>query len=356
MISKSAVRLRNNWTLIVPPILIQVIVPLAFLTVASFTLFPLLVAFSLAADMRGLIQTIVSGALLFVTGIFLVDTFLTAGWAYMNRRAVIDGQTELADLWVGAKKYFLRILGGRLLVAIIFVFPGIVGTAAAAASILTLNLRHMTLPGEVTPTAIFGLLAPIVFALLGIVFVVTLIELVLYIFLVPWMQVLVMDDLGILRSIKSSFVFVRRNLATIIGYIGISGISWLLASLATSFMWPGASYLAPSNPAIYSDSVRLLKLMLGASNIAYSVISALLSAFFTLLLFFIYADRAHGSQVSESLTRAPVASASKIPEPPTLPRKAPRGIKNCANCGTQLIILAVFCPNCSARQPPLPPE
>ncbi len=355
LISKCAARIRNNWILIVPPILIQAIVPLAFLTIASFTLFPLLIAFGLTADIESLTPIVVGGVLLFV-GIFLVDTFLTAGWVYMNKRAVVDGRTEFADLLVGSRKYFLRILGGRLLVAIFFVLPVAIGTAAAVASILTLNLGQMTTPGELTPATIFNLLAPIVFALLGIVFVVALIELVLYIFLVPWMQALVMDDLGIMKSIKLSFVFVRSNLATMIGYIVISGIAWLLASLVTSFMWPGISYLELSNPAIYTDSVRLLEMMLRASNVAYSMISALLSAFFTLLLFFIYADKAHSLRTFAGPSGVPVVSAPKTPEPPAPTHKPPRGIKNCVNCGAQLVILAVFCPHCGARQPPLPPQ
>jgi hypothetical protein len=354
LISKCAARMRNNWILIVPPILIQVIVPLAFLTIASFTFFPLLIAFGLTADIESLTPIIVGGVFLLM-GIFLVDTFLTAGWVYMNKRAVVDGRTEFADLWVGSKKYFLRILGGRLLVAMVFVLPVAVGTAVAVASILTLNLGEMIALGELTAATIFSLLAPIVFTLLGIVFVVALIELVFYIFLVPWMQALVVDDLGIMQSIKSSFVFVRSNLATIIGYMAISGIAWLLASLATSFVWPSISYSELGNPAIYTDSGRLLELMLRASNVAYSMISALLSAFFTLLLFFIYADRAHGLQTFAGPSGVPVVSVPKSLKPPAS-HKPPRGIKNCVNCGAQLVMLAVFCPHCGARQPPLPPQ
>jgi len=145
LMSQSAARIRKNWILIVPPILIQVVVPLAFLTVASFALFPLIVAFGQTGDTWGLIQTAVGGVLLFAVGIFLFDTFVTAGWSYMNKRVVVDGRTELADLWVGAKRYFLRILGGRLLVAGVLALPVVVAVAVAV-SVLTLNVSQLAAP------------------------------------------------------------------------------------------------------------------------------------------------------------------------------------------------------------------
>jgi hypothetical protein len=356
LITESAARIRKNWILIVPPILIQVVVPLAFMTVASFTLFPLLVAFGLTGDTSGLIQTAVGGVLVLGIGIFLLDTLMTAGWAYMNKRAVLDGRTELADLWVGAKKYFLRILGGRVLVTVVLVLPAAVGIVAAAASVLTLKVGQLTPPEEITPAGILSLLAPIIFQLLGIIVVVGLITLVLYIFLLPWMQALVMDDLGIVNSIKSSFVFVRKNLATMMAYVVISGVAWIVASWISSFIWPSFSYSELTNPNVYTNGARLLGLLFRANNIVYYVISALLSAFFTLLMFVIYADRKRGPEAPAGVAGPTVTPASQIPAPPSPPRQPARGMRYCVNCGKPLIMLAVFCPNCGARQPPLPPE
>jgi hypothetical protein len=356
LINQSASRMRRNWMLILPPILIQVVAPLALMTVASFALLPLIVAFGLTGDTWGLIETAVGGLLVLAIGIFLFDTFVTAGWAYMNKRAVVDGRTELADLWVGAKKYFLRILGGRILVAVMFAIPVAVGIVAAAANVLTLKVGQLTPPEEITPEAIVSLLAPVIFQLLGIIVVIGLVELVLYIFLLPWMQALVMDDLGIVKSIKSSFAFSRKNLATMIGYVVISGVAWVVASWIASFIWPSFSYSELTRPTIYANGAHLLELMFRANNIVYYVISALLSAFFTLLMFVIYADRTRGSEVPASASGPTVASASQMPAPSPPPRKPARGIRYCVNCGTPLIMLAVFCPNCGARQPPLPPE
>ena len=356
LISQSAARIRKNWILIVPPILLQVVVPLAFLTLAAFALFPLMAAFGVTGDTWGLIQTAVGGVLLLAIGIFLFDTFVTGGWAYMNKRVVVDGRTEISDLWVGAKKYFLRILGGRIVVTVILVLPIAAGIVAVAASVLTLTVTQLTPPEEITPGAIVSLLAPIFFELLGIILVVGLIELVLYIFLLPWMQALVMDDLGIVKSIKLSFVFARKNLATMIGYTVISGVAWIAASWIASFIWPSFSYSELTRPNVYTNGASLLELMFRANNIIYYVISTLLSAFFTLLMFVIYADRTRGPQAPASLAGLTVAPASQIPEPPPPPRKSARGIRYCVNCGAPLIVLAVFCPNCGARQPPLPPE
>src|SRR5512136_1958842 len=110
LISQSAARMKKNWMLIVPPILIQVILPLVIMTVMAVSLLPLIVAFGLTGDTWGLIQTAAGGMLLLLVATFLFDTFVTAGWAYMNRCVIVEGRTELTDLWVGAKKYFLRTL------------------------------------------------------------------------------------------------------------------------------------------------------------------------------------------------------------------------------------------------------
>jgi hypothetical protein len=356
LISRSAARIKKNWMLIVPPILIQVALPLVIMTVVVFSLLPLIVAFNLTGDISGLVQTAVAGMLLLLVGIFLFDTFVTAGWAYMNRRVVVDGRTELGDLWVGARKYFLRILGGRILVGVILAVPVIVGVVTIAASVLGLNIRQLTPPEELTPTSIVSLLAPVIIGLLGIILVVGLFELALFILLLPWMQALVMDDIGIVKSVKASFVFVRKNLATMIGYVVISGVASMVATWIASLVWPSFSYSELTNPNIYASGIRMLGLMFRANNIVYYVISALLSAFFTLLLFTIYADRTRGLSVPTSPVGPTVGPASHISESPPPPRQPARGTKFCVNCGAPLIILAVFCPNCGARQPPLPPE
>jgi hypothetical protein len=354
LISQSAARMKKNWMLIVPPILIQVVLPLVIMTVMALTLLPLIVAFGLTGDTWGLIQTAVGGMLLLLAGVFLVDTFVTAGWAYMNRCVVVEGRTGLADLWVGAKKYFLRILGGRIIVGAILAVPVAVGIVAVAASVLGLNIGQLT-PEELTPTSIVSLLAPIIFGLLGIILVVGLVELVLFIFLLPWMQALVMDDIGIVKSIKVSFGFVRKNLATMVGYVVISGVASVVTAWIASFVWPSFSYSELTRPDIYTNGGRLLGLMFRANNIVYYVISALLSAFFTILLFVIYADRTRGPQ-GPSPVGPTIPPASQISGTPSPPRQPARGTRYCVNCGAPLIILAVFCPNCGARQPPLPPE
>ena len=295
LISQSAKNLKKNWILVVPAMLTQIVVPLALFVVAVLAIAPLVVAFNMTGDIWGLAQTVaVGGAVLLIAG-FLVNTVVTAGWAYMNKRVVVDGGTRLEDFWFGARKYFPRILGGRVLVAVIVVVPIAALVAAFVASIASLNVGPLPPPGEVSSEAIFRLLAPVILGLLGIFVIVGLIELLLYIFLLPWMQALVMDDLGIWASVRRSFGFVRRNFATMIGYVVISGVAWIAASWATSFLWPSIPFLELTQPRMYEDSTRLLGLVLGAGSIVNSLISALLSAFFTLLLFVIYADRRRGS-------------------------------------------------------------
>ena len=354
MISEAASRIRKNMTLLVPPILTQVIVPLTLLAVAALTLFPLLMGLGLTGDVWGFFQAVAGGALVLAIVGFLVDTYVTAGWAYMNRCVVVNRQTGFADLWVGANKYFLRILGGRILVGVIVVIPIAIGMAAFTMSILSVDFGQLTQPEQLDPATIMSLMGPILMRLIGVLLIIGVIELVLYFFLLPWMQALVMDDLSITASIKSSFVFVRRNLATMIGYMVISGIAWIVGSLIASLLWPSVPYAELMRPTVYMNGARLLGLLLGATNIVASVVSALLSAFFTLLLFLIYADRTHTAPSIPSTEISTLSPAARIREskmPP--PRPTPAGVRYCVNCGTPIIALAVFCPNCGARQPPL---
>jgi len=356
LINQSAARIRKNLILLVPPILTQIVVPLALFTVAAFTLFPLMMALALTGDVWGVIGTVAAGGIVLLATGLLVDTFVTAGWAYMNRRVVVDGQTGFGDLWVGAKRYFLRILGGRILIGILVVMPIGAGIAAMIAEIMTLDIGLLA-PEELVPTTMINLLAPIIMGLAGILLVVGLIEVVLCIFLVPWMQALVMDDLGILASIKSSLRFVRRNFGTIIGFVVISAFAQVVASWVGSLLWPSFSYSELTTPAVYMNSTRLLGLLLGTTNMVGSVISALLSGFFMLLLFFIYADRTREAPPSPTAEPSTVAFTPAVAQPEaSRPSVAPRGMKYCQNCGAGLVSLAVFCPSCGARQPPLAPQ
>lgn len=354
LISQSAARIKKNWILLIPPILNQVLIPLSLLALAAFTVFPFAMALGATGDEWAGIRVIAGGILIFGAVGFLIENFLTAGWAYMNKRVVTDGETRWADLWVGARKYFLPILGGRLLIGVMAVIPIAAGVAAIVASIATLNIGSLTPSGELAPDTIAGLIAPLVMQLIGIVVIVGLIELALYIFLLPWMQALVMDDQGILRSLRSSFTFVKRNFATMVGYIVVSTGTWIVTAWLASLLWPSLPYSELTRPAVYLNGARLLGVLLGATNVIHSVVSAFLSAFFTLLLFIIYADRTRTppgpSSAVQVITAAPVALGS------ARSRHPPRGMKYCLNCGVMLISLAVFCPQCGARQPPLAPS
>lgn len=303
----------------------------------------------------GLVQTVAIGGLVLVVIHFLVDTFVTAGWSYMNKRVVIDGQTKLEDFWPGARKYFLRLFGGRIAVGIIMLIPIATLITALAASILTLEIGPLTFPEGPLPETLIGLLGPRMLGLLGIVAIVGLVEFLLYIFLLPWVQALVLDDLGIWASIKMSLGFVRRNLATMFGYVAMAVVAWIAASWVASIITPSFPYSELTQPSIYRSSTRLMELVLQPGSIFSSVVSAVLTAFFTLLLFLIYADRTRGliaSAGTGGLVTTP--GPQNVQQTAAPPRQVRRGVRYCINCGAPIILVAVFCPNCGARQPPLP--
>jgi hypothetical protein len=356
LINQSLARIRSNPILLVPPILTQVILPLALLTVAAFTMFPVAIAFGLTGDLTAMLQAILLGGLSFGVVGFVAESFLAAGWMYMNKRVVLEGHTDLADLWVGAKKYFPRILAGRIVYGLVLLAPIAVALTAVMTTIFGYLAETPVPPEQLTQVADLSLLAPVVLRLAGVLLVLGLVELVLSVFLLPWMQALVVDDVGVWKSMKTSFVFVRRNLPTIIGYLAILVVISVLASSLSSFVWPGITISELAQPGLYANGFRLIGAILEKGNLIASLIQALVAAFFTLLLFFIYVDRTR-ALIAESPGSYSVDldRASLIHErPPT--RRVPVGTKYCVNCGASLISVAVFCPECGARQPPLTPE
>lgn len=357
LINRTATTIKKNWLLLLPPILTQVVLPSVLLAVAAFTVFPLGMAYALIEDFWGALETLVGGVLVLVAAGFLVDTFVTAGWAYMNKRAVVDGHTRLDDLLFGAKRYFLPILGGRLLVGAVMLVPLMVAIGAFVASIASLDLGPSTIPGALTPLDIVGLLGPLVLGLIGILLIVGAIEIALYMFLLPWMQALVVDELSVWQSIKSSVRFVWRNFVTMVGYVVLSAVAWVVTSWMTSLVLPGASYSQFMDPEMYANGSRFLTALLGPANIVYTLTSSLLAGFFTLLLFAIYVDRTRETPRSVTATADLATPSPQAPQTqPVRGQLAPRGMRYCVNCGAMVISLAVFCPNCGARQPPLGPE
>ncbi len=357
LISHTATTMKKNWPLLVPPILTQVVLPLAMLTIAAFTIFPLGMAYALTGDFWSVVRILGGGIIVLATAGFLFDTFVTAGWAYMNRCAVTDGKTSLGDLLPGAKKYFLRILGGRLLVGFLMLVPVLAAMGVFLLGLSSLNLPTSAMAGELTPLEVVDLLGPLILGFVGILLVVALVELVLSIFFFSWTQALVVDNLNVWQSVKASIRFARRNFATILGYIVLSAIAWILVSWLTSMIWPSVSYSQLTDPETYANGANILTLLLGTTDILYWLASSVLSAFFMLLLFAIYVDRTQGAQQP---ARSEIDISVQTPQTPMKEpnhrQLAPRGMRYCVNCGATLVSLAVFCPNCGARQPPLGPS
>ena len=244
-----------------------------------------------------------------------------------------------------------------MLVGAVMLVPLLVAIGAIVVSITNLNLGPSTIPGALTPPDIVSLLGPLILGLIGILLIVGAVEIALYVFLLPWMQALVTDELSVWQSIKSSVRFVWRNFVTMIGYIALSGVAWIVVSWLMSMISPSVSYSQFTDPEIYANESRLLSVLLGAANIVYSLISSLLAAFFTLLLFAVYVDRTRETTRSvTAVTDAATPTPQTLHTEPIPGRPAPRGMRYCVNCGAMLVSLAVFCPNCGARQPPLAPE
>lgn len=308
--------LKSNLILFLPPLVIAYLVPVILGVVAILVFVPIVVA---AANYPNFLSALMSGAI--VGGIIMVVVAITlwigilAGQANMNKKVVLTGKTSFVDFSEGFRKYFARILVGHIVVFIIYlalmvylllIFMGVGFVLPAVPPTiqdLTRTLSEVGWNLMAVPTSLWLDTLRLIARFSVVVLSLAIVSFLVYMFTLPWIQACVIDDVGILKAIRTSVGFVARNFYTMLGYIGLYIIA--LSFAGRLFPWAGI----PALP--FTSLTGGLGLGFGILGSIGAVVTLLIMTFFTLLLYVVYADRT-GKLVTAKPTSVPPAAFRTI--------------------------------------------
>jgi hypothetical protein len=281
--------LRSNLILFLPPLVLAYLLPTALALAGLYIFAPILLA---TANSPAPVSVLLPGSVLAIAIIVVLAllgyAYVLAGWAEMNRNATLTGRTTFDDFWVGAKRYFGRILAGTVALAVIYLVLVIVGIGATFAVILPLIMRY--LPSGVTSGAASvpsGLqeVSRILSAIgntVGIwIAIVTLIGLV-FLFTVFWVQSAAIDNVGALGALARSVSFVRKNFKTTLGIAAL----YIIATGFTGAIFPGGGGGGGGGGAGGGYGFSLV-----IPAPLEAIFRLLITTFFVLYLFVVYAQR-----------------------------------------------------------------
>ncbi len=116
----------------------------------------------------------------------------------------------------------------------------------------------------------------------GVVLIITTIASLIFIFTLFWIPAAVVDELGVFKAIGRSINFVKENFYTTIGYLGL----YIIAQLFTSRIFPGGGGGGGGGGPQGGYGFGLV-----IEPGLEAIFNLLITTFFVLLLFAIYADR-----------------------------------------------------------------
>jgi hypothetical protein len=216
--------------------------------------------------------------------------YVLAGWTGMNKSTTLTGRTAFGDFWAGTKAYFGRILGGIVVLAVIYIL--LVGVGFAATFVVILPLIMSLIPANIlaggSPTIPTGLPeSSRIIATVGNTFgvwlvIVTLAGLV-FLFTLFWVQSLAVDDVGVLGALGRSVSFVKNNFGTTLGLAAL----YIIATGFTGAIFPGGGGGGGGGGA--GQAGYGFSLIIPAPLEA--VFRLLITTFFMLYMFVIYADK-----------------------------------------------------------------
>lgn len=287
--------LKSNLILFLPPLVTAYLLPIIIGVFAILVFVPILVA---ATNYPNFVSSLMIGAI--VGGTVMVVIAITlwigilAGQANMNKKVVLTGKTNFADFREGFGKYFARILGGHIVLFVIYllltvylllIFTGVgLGFPMEPApfqdiirrfSEVNWNLVAVPLPLWLD---VLKLMARFSVVILGLV----IISFLVYLFTLTWIQACVIEEVGALKAIRMSCGFVARNFYSAIGYLGL----YVIAASFAGRIFPGI-LLLPFSSLTSGGGYGL-----GIPGIFDAALSLIITTFFTLLLYVFYADRA----------------------------------------------------------------
>jgi hypothetical protein len=289
---KSVEVLRSNLLLFLPALIIFYLIPVALLIVAAYVLVPIIVvALKGASPLSTLPQGLLLGVTIIIVLAVLAYVYVLSGAANLNRKAVQTGRTSMDDFWEGCRKYFGKVLGGVILLGIIYGIIIAIGVILTLSIILP-NIVRLTAPESIgefpirtfEPERIARLTSWLleVFKMISdplwIWLVLSTAAGLIFIFTLFWIQALVVDEVGILRAIGRSIKFVKNTFKTTLGIIGL----WIIAQGFTRAIFPGGG-MGGGGPG-YGYGF-------GFPPPLQAIFQLFIATFFTLLLYTVYMDK-----------------------------------------------------------------
>jgi len=348
LVRRSVDILRDNWILLAPTLIVRLAVPIVVMIATAIVIMPAIAIYLSSGGVVSALPLIaVTGVVVVIVALIIVS-FALAGQGYMNRRVALGEKTSMGDFLHGGRRYFAKVFGALLLLSVLFGLPilALLGAALTAIGPIA-QVAFRTMPETAREwTVAFTTAAPkfpvLLLALASTIFVVGSIELVVYILTVPWLQAVVMEDVGLIGSFARCFGFVRRNFLSVLGYVGlrmlVGGLvgGLFVGPLMFQSLYP--AFLRGRFPPPYMPAYSA-----GLGFVA-SIVDILIATFLTLLLFVMYVDRTKG---------LPVAAPQIQPVPPPQPPPTPSPLlveRYCIYCGSRIRGDAIYCHRCGRMQ------
>jgi len=286
---KTVELLRSNLILFLPPLILAYLIPAALAFAGLYIFAPMLIA---AANSPAPLLVLMPGSVVGIAIVLVLALFayayLLAGWTGMNKNAALKGRTGFDDFWVGTKAYFDRLLIGIVVLAVIYIL--LVGVGVAATFVVILPLIMRLVPAGVlaggSPTIPTGLpeisrIIATVGNTFGIWLIIVTLAGLVFLFTLFWVQSAAIDNVGALRALGRSVSFVKNNFRTTLGLAGL----YIIATGFTAAIFPGGGGGGGgAGQAGYGFSL-IIPAPLEA------VFRLLITTFFMLYMFVIYADK-----------------------------------------------------------------
>jgi hypothetical protein len=282
--------LRSNLILFLPPLILAYLIPTALALAGLYILAPVLI---IAANSPTPLSALVPGFIVAIFAIIVLAlvaySYVLAGWAEMNRNVTLTGRTVFADFWSGTKAYFGRILGGVIILALIYIVLIILGIAATFA--VFLPLITSVVPGGITSGAFgqfprnmpeFSQIIASVGNSIGVWLVIGTLGGLVFLFTAFWVQSVALDDTGVFGAIGRSISFVKNSFKTTLGIAAL----YIIAVGFTGAIFPGGGGGGGGGGAggAYSFSLVIPAPLEAAFRL-------LIATFFVLYMFVAYADK-----------------------------------------------------------------
>ena len=292
--NKTYQTLRANLLLFLPPLVIMYLVPVALFITGAYVFIPIFAQTAITGSKGIILFGAVVSAIILLVVAFAIYASVFAGWGSMNKSALTSGRTNFEKFKDGFGKYFVRVLGATVMMVGVLAVIGFTAflsviaiggklgklSSPTTSQVILLVRRALTTGAlsSILPINPQSLIASFTKFAVGvsatILFFVTLAGLWL-LFTVFWIPAIIVSDMGLFQSLSNSFSFVRENFFTVIGFAGL----WIIADRFVGTIFPGSTGLAKGYVIVTPSALG-------------GVFQVLIQAFFVLLLYSIYIDRA----------------------------------------------------------------